>query len=272
MNKIVKAFRATGHIIRNPWLLNRVLQEPDIWKQRVIKHSGFPKGLPVISPDQLFGEEAGGELNIFTFLDGGSLVTDIVLLKKLAAGFKNCSYFEIGTWRGESVANVSEVAQECFTLNLSDAELRAMNVSEEYIRLQGYFSEQLQNVVHLKGNSSDYDFGSLGRKFDLIFIDGDHHYDFVKKDTQEIFRHLVHPGSVVVWHDYGLTPEEVRFEVLAGILDGTPKELHPYLYHVANTKSAVLIRKKFPSTQLSEPVTPGFHYKVKISYIKTEGR
>ncbi len=270
MNKITKALKATGHIIRNPWLLNRILQDPDIWKDRILRKYGLTNGLPLVYPDQLFGKDPGGELSIFTFLDGGSLVTDIVLLKNLAAGFDRCSFFEIGTWRGESVANVSEVAAECFTLNLSDEQLRANNLGEEYISLQGYFSKGLKNVVHLRGNSRTFDFSSLGRKFDLIFIDGDHHYDFVREDTQKVFRYLVHPETVVVWHDYGETPEHVRYEVLAGILDGTPVEWHPFLYHVSNTKSAVLIRKKIPSSTLSEPVKPDFHYKVKISYIKPQ--
>ncbi len=217
----------------------------------------------------MFGENAGGELNLFTFLDGGSLPTDILLLKKLAGKFEKCSYFEIGTWRGESVANVAAAAAECFTLNLSAEELRSMHVDEKYIALQGFFSKSLKNVVHLEGNSRTFDFGSLQRRFDVIFIDGDHHYDMVKHDTQQVFRHLVHPASVVVWHDYGNTPENVRFEVLAGILDGTPGELHRYLYHVGGTKSAVMIREEIPSAVLSEPVRPTFHYQVKLHYIKT---
>ncbi len=269
MNKIRKALLATGHIIRNPWLLNRVLQDPDIWKEQVVKRYHMPHGLPVIDPAQLFGDDPGGDLSIFTFLDGGSLVTDILLLKNLAQKFKSCSYFEIGTWRGESVANVAEVASECYTLNLPAEDMRARKVDEKYIDLQGFFSKSLTNVVHLNADSSTFDFASLNRKFDLIFIDGDHHYDFVKNDTIKVFRHLVHKDSIVVWHDYGITPEDVRFEVMAGILDGLPSDIHRYLYHVSNTKSAILIRRDIPGSTLLAPVKPGFHYKVKVSYIKS---
>jgi hypothetical protein len=269
MNKLAKALKAIGLIVRKPWLLNRVLQDPDVWKESVVRKYGLSNGLPLITPDVLFGDEPGGELTVFTFLDGGSLVTDLILLRNLASGFNKCSYFEIGTWRGESVANISSVAETCYTLNLSDEEMHALDIDENTIALQGYFSKHLKNVVHLRQNSLSFDFASLNRKFDLLFIDGEHHYHAVRKDTENVMRHLVHGESVVVWHDYGYTPEHIRFEVLAGILDGTPSELHPYLYHVAGTKSAVLIRKEFPAVTLKEPVKPDFYYNVKIRYIKT---
>ncbi len=272
MNRIFKALRASGQIIRNPWLLNRVLADPDNWRRQVIRKYGLTNGLPVIAPGLLYGDHPSEELKVFTFLDGGSMVTDLVLLRKLARRFNQCGYFEIGTWRGESVANISDIAKECFTLNLSDEELRKMNVNERTIALQGFFSKGLKNVTHLKGNSRYFDFSSLGRQFDLIFIDGDHHYDGVLNDTRKVFADLVHDQSVVVWHDYGNTPENIRFEVLAGILDGTPPELHPFLYHAAGTKSAVMIRREYPVGTLTEPTEPDFYYKVKVTLTKSGNR
>jgi len=59
--------------------------------------------------------------------------------------------------------------------------------------------------------------------FDVLFIDGDHRYDYVKNDTAKVFRHLVHNKSIVLWHDYAYSPGQVRYEVLAGILDGVPE-------------------------------------------------
>ena len=70
------------------------------------------------------------------------------------------------------------------------------------------------------------DFEALNKKFDLIFIDGDHHYEMVRNDTAKVFQSLFHSGSTVVWHDYAFNPEKIRFEVLAGILDGCPTEFH----------------------------------------------
>ncbi|KPL10233.1 MAG: hypothetical protein AMS26_21735, partial [Bacteroides sp. SM23_62] len=168
--------RATGLILKNPVLLNKVLSEPDVWKEYVIKNYGREKGLPVIQMDQVFDGEIY-DVGPITFLDGGSLPTDLALLKGLAGFFKECTYFEIGTWRGESVANMARVARECYTLNLSADEMRRMGVRSKYMYLLGYFSRALDNVVHLSGNSLDFDFAALGKKIDIIFIDGDHHYE-----------------------------------------------------------------------------------------------
>jgi hypothetical protein len=163
MSKISKTLAAVGQIIRNPWLLNKVLDDDKYWRNKVADEFGFPAGLPVLQADELFGD-FNETVEPFAFLDGGSLPTDLALLKKLARRFPGCSYFEIGTWRGESVANVASVAGPCFTLNLSASEMKQMGLNKEYIDLHGFFSKALNNVTHLEGNSLTYDFQGLNRK------------------------------------------------------------------------------------------------------------
>jgi len=269
-HSIIKAFKAIFAIIMNPWLLNKVLQEPDLWKKHVIKKYDRERGLPMITFEQLFGKEFSSELDVFTFLDGGSMVTDLVLIKELAAQIKDCKYFEIGTWRGESAINVSANADVCYTLNLSDEEMRKMKVDEKTIELQGFFSKHADNIVHLKAHSNHFDYKSLNTKFDLIFIDGSHHYEDVKNDTKNIFEHLTHDKTIVVWHDYAITPEEIRYEVLAGILDGTDEKFHTNIYHVANTKSAIFVQRDFESKYLDAPVTPELYFSVAIKGEKND--
>jgi predicted O-methyltransferase YrrM len=259
--KVAKAFKAISLIIRRPVLLNRVLSEPDIWEEYVISKYKLPEGLPVVSLDNITGSD---EFSIepVTFLDGGSLPTDLALLKGLASGIKECSYFEIGTWRGESVACVSGSAKECYTLCLTDEEMERRGVNKKAIEMHGMFSDALRNVIQLRGDSRSFDFTSPGRKFDLIFIDGDHHYDYVLQDTKNVIKYLVHENSTVVWHDYGNTPEDVRFEVLAAILDGTSRELHSKIFHVRHTKCAVMINRIVESKKAAFPVVPESYFEV----------
>ncbi|MBE0637631.1 MAG: class I SAM-dependent methyltransferase [Bacteroidales bacterium] len=264
MGKISKLTKALGLIARKPYLLNLVLNNDEVWKTYVMQHYGIGNGLPVVDLDVMF-PGFSATVPVFAFLDGGSLPTDIALLIKLAEGFTDCSYFEIGTWRGESVVNVAGVAKDCFTLNLMDEEMRRIGQSEDYIGLTGFFSKGKKNIAHLKGNSKNYDFAGLNRKFDLIFIDGDHHYESVKNDTEKVFTHLIHKNSVVVWHDYARNPETVRHEVLAGILDGMPKEFHENLLHAANTLSAVYTNNKYPSHPLKNPTKPKYYFSINIS-------
>ncbi len=265
MNKLVKAIKALGMVLRKPVLLNRILSDPDTWEDHVNQKYSMVGGLPQVEFDQL---HLDSEVKIapVTFLDGGSLPTDLALLRCLAGWFESCSYFEIGTWRGESVANVADVASDCLTLNLSPGEMKERGISDRYIDVHGHFSRGMSNVRQLHGDSRSFDFKGLGRQFDLIFIDGDHHYDCVRNDTEKVISHLVHEKSIIVWHDYAYNPEQLRFEVMAAILDGTPDSMHEHLYHIGHTKCAVYIapqwNKKYKSCDFINPVIPEQYFEL----------
>jgi predicted O-methyltransferase YrrM len=262
--KFRKACKAAGMILRNPVLLNRVMSSPDIWEEYVVREYDRGKGLPVIRLNQIH-ERDYHEVGPITFLDGGSLPTDLALLRLMASFYKDCKYFEIGTWRGESVANMARVASECYTLNLSADEMRKMGVRSRYIYMMGYFSRALDNVVHLTGNSMDFDFEGMNKRFDVIFIDGGHHYEEVRNDTEKVFRYLAHEDSIVVWHDYAYHPEKIRYEVMAGILDGTDPEIHDQIYHVSQTKCAVYMNKKLQGRFLDPPEEPEEYFEIKLN-------
>ena len=272
MAKLAKACKALWWIARKPVLLNRVLTDEDTWQSQVEKRHQLAGGLPVVEMDQLLGSASLNQVSLgpMTFLDGGSLPTDMLLLAGLAEQIKDCLYFEIGTWRGESVATVASRAKACYTLCLTDQEMRKLGMHERTIQSHRMFSDELGNVVQLRGDSRSFDYEGLNQKFDLVFIDGDHHYDFIKSDTEKVFRHLVHEESVVVWHDYGFHPDQVRFEVLAAILDGVGPERSSKVYHVAHTKSAIYTGKNYPSGPADFPVVPQEYYEVELSRKKIE--
>ena len=113
-NKLSKTLKALGAIIRNPWLLNHILEDNTLWKNYVQKNYNTA-ALPVIDINTLF-PNFKEELNTFAFLEGGSLPTDLSLLRGLCKTIPNCKYFEIGTCRGESVVNVADVCSECYTM------------------------------------------------------------------------------------------------------------------------------------------------------------
>lgn len=264
MNKTRKALKAIWWILRKPVLLNRVLEDGDSWRSYVDRRYSLPDGLPVVDMDQLIGTGVH-KLGPMTYLDGGSLPTDLMLLAGLAEEIEDCSYFEIGTWRGESVATVASRARTCHTLCLSDEQMRRQGMHPNNIASHGQFSRGLSNVTQLRGDSRNFDFGKLQRKFDLIFIDGDHHYNVVKNDTVQVFRHLVHERSVVVWHDYGFHPDRVRYEVMAAILDGAGTERTQLVYHVAHTKSAIFTGKKLNAKAAGFPCIPDAWFSTEIS-------
>ncbi len=255
MTKFQKIFKGVYLLFKTPSLINLILNSSIAKKQYLQKKHPNKTQLPTVSIDDII-PNFNETLSTFSFLGGGSLPTDIMLLKSLCKQTKNCSYFEIGTWRGESVVNVAEVAKECFTLNLSKKEIEALGMPKKYADLHGFYSKEKENITHLFGNSLTFDFAGLHKKFDVIFIDGSHEYDFVKNDTQKIFQHLIHENSIVVWHDYAYDPENIRYEVLAGILDGIPHNYKDNLYHVSNTLCAIYLPQKTQSKLLNYPLKP----------------
>jgi predicted O-methyltransferase YrrM len=205
------------------------------------------------------------ELTTYSFLDGTSLITDIILLKKLAKNLTDCNYLEIGSWRGESIANVSEVADKCTSITLSPKEMSELNLSKEFIEVHGIFSKDKKNITEILHNSRNFDFNSFKQKFDLIFIDGDHSYEGVLNDTIKTFNLRKDSSSVIVWHDYGFSTEIVRYSVLKAILDGVPSEKHKNLYHVSNTMCAIYIEnQKFTTYKTTFPTFPNKIFSLRI--------
>jgi hypothetical protein len=212
---------------------------------------------------------SGDTVQPFAFREGGSLPTDLALLRGLARALPACRYFEIGTWRGESAANVAAVAATVHTLNLAAEEMRVLGQSERYIELHGFFSRSLPNVQHLHGNSATFDLAGLGQQFDLIFIDGDHHYEAVRTDTRRVFEHLVHPRTLVVWHDTARQPGQPRWEVLAGIMAGLPAGAGGQLVQVENTLCALYSPTPLVAHPPNPLADPQPHFTLHIQPIST---
>lgn len=240
MSKIKKLFTALGILFRKPYLLNLVINHEESFQNRVVKNYQLKNGFLQLSILDLFPDFIE-TVRPYAFLEGGSSPLDLALLKALAKKYTVDSVLEIGTWRGESIANLASVVPHCYTLNIPDEEVYKLLPNREYVTSHRFFSKNLSNVHHVFGHSNAFDFTRLGRQFDMIFIDGDHHYESVKADTISAFKLIDVDKGIIVWHDYTYNPEKIRWEVFQAILDGTPKEKHKNLYHIANTHCAVFI-------------------------------
>jgi predicted O-methyltransferase YrrM len=206
---------------------------------------GLAQGLPTVNLLDLFPDFAE-EVTPFTYLEGGSPALDLGLLRRLARQRPGTNYFEIGTWRGESVANVAAVAAHCYALTLSDVEMRAAGWGEEFVATARCLSNGIPNITHLLHNSRTFDYAPYAGKMDLVFVDGDHRYEGVLADTRNAFRLLRDKDSIVVWHDYMRSPErDIVWELLAAIMDGCPPERRRDIYHVSNTLCAVCLPAAF---------------------------
>lgn len=211
--------------------------------------------------------ERKGEIESYTFLDGSSLITDLVLLRSLARSLPECEYLEIGTWRGESIINVAKEAKHCTSLNLSPEDIISLGYDKQYADLHGCLLKNTNNITQIYANSLTFDFQSMNKKFDLIFIDGDHSYETVKSDSAKVFKLLRNDNSMIIWHDSAFNPESPRHSVIAGILDGMPAETHANIYHVSNTLCAIYTKKHVIAQYQNKYIKPDKLFNVKIENI-----
>lgn len=261
--KIQKLFSFIKVILKQPSLINLITDSNIVFEERFKqKYSNFIS-LPQIEIKDLNDQIIIDRVESF-LLDGSSLITDLQLLATLANRSDVKSYFEIGTWRGESVYNVAQFVQDCTTLNLSGEEMNAMGWPEKYALQHGILSTKNPNILHLTGNTTTFDFRGLKKKYDLIFIDGDHTFDMVLSDTKKVFKELLHDNSIVVWHDYAYSAQKIRYEVFKAILDAVGEENHQHLYHPKNTMCAVYTKKRLPTTPFDEMQSPTKIFEINI--------
>lgn len=255
MGKIGTLIKALRRIARQPTLLNRVLEGADEHRDVVATTFSLPNGLPFTDPGQLV-TSLDVEVSPYSFLEGGSLPTDLALLKALARDRPGCSYFEIGTWRGESVANVAAFAGECATLDLPSEELQRRGAHPDYIAQQGMYCNGLPNVTRLFGDSRHMDLSAHHGRYDIVFVDGDHRHASVVDDTRTAFKLLRDERSIIVWHDAGHQSTDQRWEVVHAILKGCPPGKAPLLRRVAHTLCAVYSARPLPVLAPGEEARP----------------
>jgi len=263
MAKLKSLSRVIRILARNPRRLLKLLDDEADWRDYVVKKHGRAQGLPTIDILDLV-PNFEDTINPYSFLDGVSTLTDLALLRALARKMNAKLYFEIGTWRGESVANLATLVEECVSVRLSDDELRQSGTSQAVIDNHQFFSNGLKNVTHIHENSALLDYSPFKKKCDLIFIDGNHSYEYVTTDTRNAFSLLRDDDSVIVWHDYGFNPEIVRWSVLAGILDGSPPEARNRLYHVSNTMCCVYLQRNVSARFVEFPSVPNKSFTIKL--------
>jgi predicted O-methyltransferase YrrM len=259
-DKVKSVFKIIKHLISNPRSIFLVLKDESLYEKYILKKYTSTQ-FPTTDIAQFF-VEGKSHIEKYTFLDGTSLIPDLALLKSLSTSINNCEYLEIGTWRGESIVNVASCAKHCTSINLSPEEIITRGFPEKYAKLHGCLITKEQNITQIHADSREFDFNSLHKKFDLIFIDGDHSYEGVKSDTEKVFNLLRNDDSMIVWHDYGFNPEMPRYSVIAGILDGLPRSEHPNLYHVSNSLCAIYSKKKLNAFIQQYPVYPEKTFKI----------
>jgi predicted O-methyltransferase YrrM len=139
------------------------------------------------------------------------------ILSTLTCAVKPKTVFEIGTYNGFTTLHFAYNTPEdskIYTLDLppdfevkdkihySYDDLMVVELSKKNIARRVYKNDPMgRKVVELFGDSEKFDYSPYLGKIDLVFIDGNHSYPYVKSDTENAFKMLSDRG-VIIWHDF----------------------------------------------------------------------
>lgn len=154
--------------------------------------------------------------------------------------------FEIGTYKGSStlaIALNTPGATEVFTLDLGPSVgdthkdgfgpggLPAYEVGSYYRA-----SPVRSKIRQLLGNSATFDYKPYLHSVDFVFIDADHTYDCVRKDTETGLA-LLAPSGIILWDDYGWTERHPECAGVSRCLNELARNAN--VYQIEGTRLAI---------------------------------
>ncbi|MCJ7443530.1 MAG: class I SAM-dependent methyltransferase [Methanotrichaceae archaeon] len=239
-----------SRLIKNPWqeirfqtilrALPLLIKDPQA--QRINLWNSFGR-LPRVPLIQLFPEVKEIDLTILhpynriinTSIDLEELVVILAILKAINAR----KVLEIGTFDGNTTINIAANTlndSQIITVDLPldwNGHYRILtpesyvNASDRALIGKQFFGTIFaKKITQIFGDSAELDWAMLGGPFDMIFIDGNHYYRYVKHDTENALKHL-EPSGVIVWHDYGnmidvsRVVDEVSLKMPVHVISGT---------------------------------------------------
>ncbi len=210
----------------------------------VLAKYGIEK-LPIVKPSDFFSKypRTKGDDSITITSDfsyGISPENDYYFLCRIAKAINTKRYFEIGTWLGLSARNISDNLgddAEVFSLDIpfDHPEMAVFGIPEHIF---GYYAKEKKNVTFLKSDSKLFNHVEYNKSIDLVFIDGNHSQEYVENDTRIGLELMKNNSSIIAWHDYVILGETNK-NVLCGILNSVPTEMHKHIIHLQQSNMAL---------------------------------
>ena len=191
----------------------------------VVRHFGWERflgegidpRLPTVRIETLFPEPLAARTIFPTEEDGNVSALELAVLNELVRVRRPRRIFEIGTFNGRTTANLalnSPPDAVVYTLDLPPSDRpktagRLASGDEQYAAkdVVGHLFAEAdfdgrEKIRQLFGDSARFDFTPYEGSVDFVFVDGSHHADYVRNDTEVALRLIGTSGGMIVWHDY----------------------------------------------------------------------
>lgn len=187
---------------------------------RTLGYAESKPQLPSVSLGDLVGDDFSVRIVEPDTADWNVDLVELLAINAIIARFAPRDIFEIGTYDGRTTLNLAANApagSTVYTLDLPPGSIQMPKASAVGERFLG--TAYQPTIVQLYGNSLSYDFSRYRGMIDLVFVDANHHYEYVANDTRKALELILGRQGIILWHDYGFRPGVTRAvdELLPGL-------------------------------------------------------
>jgi predicted O-methyltransferase YrrM len=175
---------------------------------------GYPR-LPKIRLEEMFPGIGALALNLPLNAVAGAddmqlPVGELAVLGAICRYWRPQRVFEIGTYKGASTAAIAlntPANSEVFTLDLHPSvqgtHRHGLGIGLSPFEVGAIYRASTANskIRQLFGDSSNFDYRPFWGSMNMVLVDADHTYEFVRRDTETAFALLATSG-IIVWDDY----------------------------------------------------------------------
>jgi predicted O-methyltransferase YrrM len=152
------------------------------------------KIIPTIPASEILADSEAVESTAVDATHENVTLYELCLIVRLCEMQRPRSIFEIGTADGRSTINLAAAG--------GDAQVFTLNPPRPNLGSRFQEVPLGRRITQLIGDSSVFAFAPFLNSMDFIFIDANHHYEYVRRDSQTALRLLSAGGGTIVWHDY----------------------------------------------------------------------
>jgi len=128
--------------------------------------------------------------------------SEIIALSMLVKGMNAKNIFEIGTFEGNTSANIAyNVSDDAAIYTLDFPLYRLCAKADVAVKYVEKDIRAGKIVKILEGDSLEFDFSMFYNRIDIMYIDGGKTYRCVLSDSENAYR-CVKSGGLIIWHDF----------------------------------------------------------------------
>jgi len=170
--------------------------------------------------------------------------SEITALTILAKSINAKKIFEIGTFEGNTAANLAyNVSDDTVIYTLDFPLYRLCAHGQANVKYVETDARAKSIVKVLKGDSLEFNFSPFYNQMDIMYIDGGKSYKCVLSDSENAYK-CAKDGGFIIWHDFLVFDK--YYSVVALVVFELCRRYHLKLYLIDGTRMVITKKSSCP--------------------------